>query len=252
MLAKNKVQQICLMTLILQGCASSVVHLNEPSRSLIAPDLANLLKTRDIPYEIKEIDGVEIGYSLTHYDSDNFPGYRLTLVFRNKTQQAKTITPGISLVDKSKIQIPAYSYETVVGTAAVLAGTQVPPMPIEQRNSYYSTGTIRNVATGNAYSYSSTATQAPMGAAGGFASGFAQGMAQGAAIRAMNDREEGMLMMRWANAYWLKNSYALQPNAGAVGALFFPAPKVGELPLTLTVTVDNSTFQFQTIANTGK
>jgi hypothetical protein len=145
MLAKNKVQLICLMTLILQGCASSVVHLNEPSRSLIAPDLANLLKTRDIPYEIKEIDGVEIGYSLTHYDSDNFPGYRLTLVFRNKTQQAKTITPGISLVDKSKIQIPAYSYETVVGTAAVLAGTQVPPMPIEQRNSYYSTGTIRKL-----------------------------------------------------------------------------------------------------------
>lgn len=214
----------------------------------MAPDLASLLKPRDIPYETQERDGIEVGYSLMFTNDVNMEGYRLTLVFRNKGSQEKNIKPIVNLEDESRIQLPAYSYEAFVSNGAVLARTQTPPMPASQQSNYYSTGTIRNVATGSSYSYTGTTAPTPYGAAGGFAAGLAQGMAQGAANRARQDREDGLMMMKWANAFWLKSSYSLQPGAGAVGVLFFPSPKVGNLPLRLMVTVGGQDFVFVTKA----
>lgn len=238
--------------LLLGGCASSMVSLNDPGRSFMAPDLANLLDPRDIPYEIKEVDGIEVGYSLMFSNADNSQGYRLTLVFRNKGKEPRVISPIVALEDASKIQIPAYAYESFVTNGAVLSGTRIPAISVSQPSSYYSIGTIRNTSTGNSFAYSGTTSSAPYGAAGGFASGFAQGIAQGAAVKAQQDREDGLLMMRWANAYWLKNTYSLQPGSGAVGALFFPSPKIGELPLNLKIELSGQTAVFNSVEKLSK
>ena len=122
-------------TLVLGGCASPLVSLNDPSRSFIAPDLANLLKPREIPYEIKEIEGVEVGYNLMFSNDENMQGYRLTLVFRNKTKEPRELAPVVTLEDGGRLQVPAYSYDAFVANGAVLAGTQVPSIPLEQLSS---------------------------------------------------------------------------------------------------------------------
>ena len=130
-----------------------------------------------------------------------------------------------------------------VNMAAALAGTTIPYAPTQTQSSYYSTGTVRNTTTGTNYSYSGTTTSAP---AGGFAGGLAQGIAQGAAIRAANDRDEGRLMLRWANSFWLKSGYDLPPGTATSGALFFPAAVLGQVPLKLVIEANGEKFEFIT------
>jgi hypothetical protein len=84
------------------------------------------------------------------------------------------------------------------------------------------------------------------GFAGGFAQGLSQSVAQGAAARAANDREEGRVMLRWANAFWLKSSYELPHGAASSGALFYPAVGTVQLPLRLNIEVGGQQFEFVT------
>lgn len=237
---------MAVLIFLLSACATStVVQLNEPSRAVQATDVANLLPPRNIPYETVEKAGISLGYNLFFVAGGNLSGYRLTLILRNNTGTRKLIEPIISLQDSGGFLIPSYAYEGFITEAASLAGTNVPSIPLQTRSSYYNSGTIRSTTTGNSYSYSGTTTSTP---SGGFASGFAQGMAQGAAAKAANDREEGRMMLRWANSFWLKNSYDLPSGSAASGALFFPAASLGKVPLRLTIEVGGEKFEFVTAA----
>lgn len=233
---------VFLIGAALAGCALPV-QLNDPTRSTSALDTANLLAPRQIPFETKEIDGVAVSYNLFHWKSNNLAGYRLTLNIRNSSGTELSVSPRLTLKDGAGFLVQPYQYQSFMAEAASLAGITVPPMPASQASTYYSTGTIRNTSTGSTYSYSGSTQQVP---AGGFASGFAQGMAQGAAIRAGNDREEGRVMLRWGNAFWLKSNYELPPATAVSGALFFPANDIGVKPLALTVEIGARKFEFLT------
>jgi hypothetical protein len=227
----------------LSGCGT-LRHLNDPSRSKPSVDVANLLSRREIPYETAEQGGVLVSYNLFHGKSSNLSGYRLTLIFRNNTGSKQLLEPVISLQDASGFIIAPYAYQAFVTEAASLAGTVVPPISISNQTNYYHSGTIRNTATGNTYSYSGTTTSTP---GGGFVQGLAQGMTQGTANRAAKDRDEGRLMLRWANSFWLKSAYELPPGTAASGALFFPAAQIGQLPLRLNIEIAGQKFEFVTV-----
>ena len=229
-------------TLLAVGCAAPQ-YLNDSSRSVLATDTANLLAPRQIPFETKSAADVEVSYNLFFAKSNNLSGYRLTLIFRNRGSSPMRLTPKISLQDAAAFVIPPYDFYAFMSEAAALAGTEVPPIPVAQQSTYYSSGTIRNTSTGTAYNYTSTTRQS---SGGGFAAGFAQGVAQGAAIRAANDREQGFLMMRWANSFWLKSAYVLPPGSAVTGAVFLPSPQLGEQPLKLGVGLGGSEVEFVT------
>lgn len=205
----------CATALVLGACGT-LQHLNNPTRSLPALDVANLSSLRDIPYETVEKGGISVSYNLFFAKSNNVSGYRLTLIFRNNTGLPQALKPVISLQDAGGFLIAPYTHESFVAEATSLAGTAVPPAPVLARNTL-----------GDA---------------------FAQGVAQGEARRAANDKEEGRLMLRWANSFWLKNTYELPPNTAASGTLFFPAATVGRLPLRLAVEIGGQKFEFVTVS----
>lgn len=247
-----------LLCALLAGCAvSPVVQLNDPARSKAAPDVANLLPARDIPYESLERSGAAVSYNLFFAKSSAISAYRLTLVMRNTSSSVKVFEPKVRLQDGSGLVIPPYTYQAFVAEAAILAGTPIPPAPAAYSNFYdYGTrqehsGTIRDLGTGRSYSYTGTTTSP----SGGFGAGFAQGMAaadaaiaQGAAAQAAADRDQGRLMLRWANAYWLRAKYEVPPGGAVSGGLFFPAAGLGVLPLKLLVEIDGEKFEFVTTA----
>lgn len=224
------------------GCAAPQ-HLNDSNRSVLATDTANLLAPRQIPFETKVVGDLEVSYNLFFSKGNNLSGYRLTLILRNRGAYPVSLTPMISLQDAAGFVIPPYEFNAFMSEAAALAGTVAPPIPVVQQSTYYSSGTIRNTSTGTTYNYSGTTRQST---GGGFASGFAQGVAQGAAVRAANDREEGLKMMRWANAFWLKSNYIIQPGAAVTGAIFLPSPQLGAQPLKLTVGFAGHSVEFLT------
>jgi len=239
--------QIAVTVFLLGGCAAPWTHLNDPARSTFARDVANLLPPRDIPYETSEKDGVAVSYNLFHSQGGNFAGYRLTLIIKNSMSVPQFLRPSVSLQEANGLLVQPWSYEAFVNVAATLAGTPVPPFPIQnQQNSFYSSGTITNTTTGTTYNYA-TSTAPAKSPVGSFAAGLAQGMAQGAARRAADDREEGQMMMRWANSFWLRNGYQVPSGAAVSGALFFPASAVGQAPLRLTVEVNGKQFVFTSV-----
>ena len=70
-----------LFALAVSGCGSApLIHLNDPTRSSPALDVANLLPPRNIPYETIERAGLSIGYNLFFAKGANLSGYRLTIV----------------------------------------------------------------------------------------------------------------------------------------------------------------------------
>lgn len=202
--------------LVLSACGTlrHLNNLNDPSRSIPALDVANLSSPRNIPYETVEKGGISVSYNLFFAKSNNLSGYRLTLVLRNNTGSLQVLKPAVSLQNAGGFVIASYTYESFVTEAASLAGTAVPLVPVSTHST--------------------------------FGDAFAQGMARGDAMRAANDREEGRLMLRWANSFWLKNTYELPPNTAVSGVLFFPAATVGQLPLRLVVEVGGQKFEFMT------
>lgn len=230
----------------LTGCAG-VQQLNDPALSKNDLDVANLLAPRQIPYETKSVDGVSVSHNLFYAASGNMDGYRATLIIRNDTDQTITFKPDLLFKDASGFIIQPYSYGGFVQFAAALAGTYVPPISNSTNNSYYSSGTITS-NTGERYNYAGTTTQNSGGFAGGFASGWAKGMAQ----KAANDQEEGRVMLQWANSFWLKDSYTLPPKSAVSGALFYPAPKLGQLPIQFTVSLGSRKYEFLTVSAAKK
>lgn len=236
------------LAISLSGCAS-VAHLNDPARSANALDVATLLGPREIPYESQERNGLRISYSLM-FARLGQAGYRLTLVFRNVGNDEKQVAPIVALQDASGLLISPSSYDGMMAIGAALAGT---PIPSSQGSSeptrYYNSGTMRDWASGRTGDYSGYTSTAP---SGGFAGGFARGVARAEAMGAASDREEGRLVMQWTSAFWLRSDYRLPPGSAASGALFFPSPKLGPLPLKLTVDAGGSRFEFLTTSKTQR
>jgi len=241
-----------LLAASMSACAVGPYQLNDMSRSRYFRDLAPVENPKDIPYETIDKDGIAVSYNLQFLKTNNFAGHRLTLSFRNKTDSHFTFVPIISLKDASGFIIQPQSPQSLMIQASALAGTSVPSIPASAGpTTLYHEGTVTSMNTGNRYSYTGTTTQGmPSGGfAGGLAQGIAQGAAQNIAVRAMHDRQEGFLVLRWVNAFWLKSAYELPPNTATSGALFFPTPSVGQLPLRLAVELGEKKFEFVTSAN---
>lgn len=219
-----------IVTFLISGCSIiPAKQLNDPSRSTSAPHIATFDKTKNIPYETQEIGGIAVSYSLSFNNYRHDSGYDLKLIFKNNTDSPKNIAPLIMLQDADGMIIQPYSYSSYISQASMLAGIQVPDVPMRQSHS----GTITSNNTGNSYRYTATS-------GGGFSGGFARG----AAMRAQQDKNYGISMLRWADIFWLNSSYTLPPHSGASGALPFPASDLGKLPLSLTVEIGNNKYKF--------
>ena len=231
------------------GCAvqSRVHQLNEPSRSIEMADIANLRETKDIPYEIQRKGGISVGYNMTLVENGPAKGIRVTLFFRNEGIQNMIFKPNLTLVDPNGFLVPATTYRNFVEYASLLAGTPVPPMPnfTPVTTQASTSGTIRNTATGSTYQYDSD-TKYTSGAERTPVDGVLQGIAIRQATDAAANRETGRLLLRWANTYWLRDEYSLEPGTATGGALYFQTVGVSQLPLKLRVAVANEVFEFAT------
>ncbi len=138
---KKTITLATVVITFLTGCAG-MQQLNDPALSKNDIDVANLLAPRQIPYEIKSVDGVSVSYNLFYAASGNMDGYRATLIFRNDTDQTITFKPDLLFKDASGFIIQPYNYGGFVQFAAALAGTYVPPVSNSTNSSYYSSGTI--------------------------------------------------------------------------------------------------------------
>ena len=235
---------IAVLAFIGCGCATApglIVHLNDPVRSQLKRDVVNLFASRNVLYETLERGGISVGYNLFFAKNANVSGYRLTLIFKNNTASEQPLKPVVSLRDGAGVLIRPYSYRAFAAKAATLAGTVVPPEPFScECINHYTAGTIGDAAVGGTDSYPTTPTDTPQ-------ADFIKGMPHDAVSGAMNDRE-GILMLLWANSFWLKEAYNLPAGAESWGALFFPATDLGEFPLHLTVKVGGQEFEFDTVA----
>jgi len=235
----------------LSGC-TSLQHLNEPARSAMAVDVANLLAEREIPYETKEKGGLSVSYNALSMKGSSFDGYRLTLMFWNKSDQRLRIEPVVEIEDGRGFVLEPYSFDAFMAEAAAMAGVSVPasmPAPSLGSNSMHR-GTITNTTTGRAYAYSASTSTAPSGGAvAGFAAGLAQGMANARAASAASTQYEGLMWMKWGNRFWLKSAYDIPPRKAASGAIIVPTTRYGDLPLRITIRVNGERFEFQTVGS---
>lgn len=232
---------VCAVTVAsLAGCSGLARRdLNDPSRSALQRDPANSAAAESVLYEWQESEGVKVGFNLAHTTSQNFSGYRVSLMISNVAGVPLTVTPKVTLLEGTRIALQPQDLYSLAGTAAALAHTSVPTAVYNAPpSSYYHTGTITSTS-GERYNYSGRSTPS-----GGFSAGYAQGAALGAAIRAGADRDEGTEILKWATSYWLKNEYLIPPDSSVVGVLFFPAEKIGALPMKLSVDVGGKLFAF--------
>ena len=233
----------------LAGCVGmSKLELNDPSRALLQQDNVNSSGSKGVPYEWQEIEGLKVGFNLTHTKGDNFAGYRVSLMIRNTSGASLTVTPKVTLLDGNRIALQPQDLSSLAGMAAALARTPIPAVVLNTPpSSYYHTGTITN-KSGESYRYSGYSSPGSGGggryAVSSGAAEFSQGYAMGAAIAARKERDEGGEMLNWAATHWLRSEYVMQPDNGVIGVLFFTAPKIGALPMILTVDLGGKLFVF--------
>jgi hypothetical protein len=240
-----------ILSVVLAGCAAPPARqdLTEPTRSISMPDVANLLAPRDIPFELHEKAEVSVAYNLMFMEGGAAQGLRLTLFLRNTSTEVKTFTPIVSLSDRIGLMIPATTYDGFVRDAAMLAGTPVPPGPAlkpSQPMAYSTSGTIRSTTTGETYQYDSKTVGSTRTPFSDGVDAYARGLAIRRVREAGDARDTGRQMLRWADAFWLRQSYTVEPGKAVSGALHFPAVSPGQLPLVLSVEVGGQKFTFNT------
>lgn len=69
---------------------------------------------------------------------------------------------------------------------------------------------------------------------------------QGRNMRKERERANDDVMLSWIDSYWLASSYDIPSGTAASGALFYPIPDVGKLPLRLVLDVNGEKFEFLT------
>lgn len=240
------------LILSLAGCGTGLPrHLNEPTRSVLARDIATLNGSAQIPYETQERGGLAVGYNLQFEPGGkDFSGYRLTLVLRNMGPSKRTVSPEVMLQDSTGFMVEPYAYGAFMARAQTLSVTPIPPRPVRQAQpsggQAVTNGSVTNQRTGAQVGYQQTTTYTPAVQAG-FGQAFVEGMADGAVSFAQNQRQLGDTAARWASAYWIKSVYELPPGAASGGALVFGSAAAGPFPMKVTVTVDGERFEFLTI-----
>lgn len=232
---------ILLISLFVAGCAMAPKSLNDPARSALDTDVANLLRPRQILYETKTAGSVAVSYNIFPGSEPGFTGYRFTLIIRNIDPAPLTVEPRAAMMDGGGLQIQPQSYSDFMSTAYRMAGTRVREIP-QQAPPQRTTGTITNALNPiQSYNYTADSISAASGSrAGNLAAALSQAMDEGV-------RASGQLMVRWAEMYWLRREYTLDPNAAAVGALLFPSPIDRSLPIKVVVTVGDQRFDFTTV-----
>lgn len=224
------------------GCVVTpgrVIPLNDMTRSKPGRDMANLFSPRDVAYESVVHGDILVGYNMFFAKNPNVSGYRLTLIFQNNSGYNQHFTPKIALRDAAGVPIRPYSYQAFTEKAAALAGTIVPPEPLAcPCNRHYSVDTISNTTMLDGGANPTTLTDSPR-------NGYAKIISEETVSGSVSDRE-GLLMLLWANSFWLREAYDLPAEAKSWGALFFPAAALGELPLHLTVEIGGQKYEFDT------
>lgn len=240
------------IAILIVGCAvpQTIRHLNDPTKSVQMTDIASLSEPKDIPYEIQTLDSIVVGYNLTSIDSGPAKGMRLTLYLRNEDSRQRELRPTVSLSDKNGLIIPAYSYQAFVNEATILAGTAIPPTLSSKSalapTGSTTTGTIRNTTTGTSYSYEAKTDSNRQLTLADVADSYAEGASIRQARNANEARITGQTMLRWANAFWLRDVYTISPARAAGGAIYFPQASQSQLPLNLVVDVAGRKFEFST------
>ena len=183
-----------------------------------------------------ERKGLAVTYRLAYSTSPHFPGYQLTLMFRDIAGIQRHIEPRVLLQAEDGMVLQPVSGERLEVQAAIVAHTPVPVIP-PPPPTYAHQGTI-TLPSGQTATYSGTSRPQ-----GGFAEGFARGQAVKARRQAIQDREEGALMGRWL-ANWLKRSYTLPAGDTVSGWLLYPDR---HSPSKLTVEVDGERYEFNSV-----
>lgn len=236
---------VATLILLISGCAMTPQSLNDPARSKSDIDVANVGPARQIPYETQAKSGIAVSYNLMYVTAVGIAGYRLTLVLRNESGVSVTFEPRVVLADGAGIMIQPSSYASFVQASALLAKTPTNRKPLSSPPTVVqSSGTITNLTNPlQTYQYTGTTTTGGgAGKYGAIADALSQSLDSGM-------QEEGLLRLRWAESYWLRGTYSVEPGLAVVGALYFPAASPGPLPLKLVVKVGGQQFEFATARN---
>jgi len=231
------------------GCTTpqTFQSLNDKSRSVSNRNVAPFgNESKNILYEYKRSDDISVGYNISFKPKNPLIGYRLTLTFTNLNAETLTIQPDIDLRDNSGYLISPYDRAPFIEMAANYAGVEVPYYALNNNSgNYYHSGTVTS-STGNTYRYYGQSSSGKS-----FSSGFQSGVSQGAMIVALAYQKVGRNALGWASAYWLRSEYTIPPRSSVSGALYYPALDINQLPLNLTVKVNNQDFKFITSDKTN-
>lgn len=233
------------LLVLVGGCASSPseVSLNDPLRSIQTPNPAPIWRSSPklVPFEFAVIDDFVVGYNLqTDEGGYGFPeGYRLTISIKNDKQVGAMATPKVSLEDANGFVLPIMEYSRYFARASILSGTPIPDVPVRAPSQFSHQGKIRDTLTGKTYAYSGTSRSTSTIQDGATDIGN-----QIRATNAAHAQMEGMARLSWADTYWLKSAYFIEPGTTVVGVLYV-TPRRPMNPLRIKVSLGQDAFVFQ-------
>lgn len=217
----------CGMSVIgLIGCATlpepcPIIQLNDAQRSTYMSDVLSEDSSAAIPYEARTIENVDVWYNLQYERDPHCPGYRLTVVFTNRTSSDLAFSPQVVLSDSSGMLMPAIDQEGYLRLAAQLQETE-----------FKSTSPVSS-AGGE--------THGPMGA---FLEGARLAEADNAVRGTSAANERGRKMTYWGSTYWLKDEIHIPSESSLLGVRWFPATRLARLPMRIRISVVNRVFEF--------
>jgi len=236
---------------VLSACAadSQFASLTNVERAIYLPDLSVRPDAPPVPYDMKEDSDVSVGMYIC-----SEPGFmnltKVSVIIRSKLDRTIEVSPHIALFDVNGIELPAYTLNAFIAEASALAETPEIPLPRaapSRSSKIVSKGKITETTTGQTYVYqgqstSSSSDDKPVDP-------YLRMVAMSEAIDSSQRRTFGQSVMRWGHAFWLQQSYSIAPQAAVSGGIMYPVVlDKSRLPAKVIVTVNDSRFEFATIA----
>lgn len=227
----------------LSGCASPVTRLTDATGAIEMEDAAPISSrsASKVRYQFMEGSAASVGMSIAFARTESTSGFIVNVILKNTSKAPAELRPSLTLQDRDGLVKTPYTYDAFARHAARLAGIQVPAVAAVSSRTQVHRGTMEDQQTGRRYDYSGTSRA--RGA--GFADGFAAGLAQGDAAAAAGAKREGAALLRWADTYWLRENYHLEPGQAVSAVVVFPTTAIGSLPATVSVTVNGELFTFK-------
>lgn len=194
-------------------------QLNDPGRGIWAEDAADVLKPRQLLYEIKQDGRYRVGYNLIRESEGDVKGYFLRVTIINLSANAVVVANDVMLIDAENSVISATDRDTFLALAATLGGTKAP------------TSNFRRTARAAS-------------AVEDFDKAYLRGQSEGRMLRAAEDDVKGRRMTLWADSFWLKPTVELPPQGKISGVRVFLADPNHPLPLRIRLRVGDSWFEF--------